>query len=49
MGVCVDDDLALVRLIGPWSWVGLSNQCAQVKPAITTHTGRDLMHGNMEH
>ena len=47
-GVCVDDGwlkqphLARVRLIEPWGWVGqyissaLSDQCGQLKPAITT-------------
>ena len=27
----------------------LRNQCAQVKPAITTHTRRDLLHGSTSH
>ena len=44
--------LARARLIGLWGWVKLhtccilSNQCAQVKPATSTHTrGRDVLHG----
>ncbi|CAL8243409.1 unnamed protein product [Lota lota] len=61
VGVCVDDGwfkqphLARVRLIGVWSWVRLhtcctlSNQCAQVKPAITTHSRRALRHRSMKH
>ena len=48
MGVSVDDggfeEPHLLSLIGCWVWVRLhtcsplSNQCAQVKPAISTHT-----------
>ena len=44
-----------VSLIGPWGWVRLhaccsvGNQCAQLKPSITTHTQGDFLRGNMEH
>ena len=54
-GVCVVDGwlkqphLARVRLIGLCGWVRLhtcctlSNQCSQVKPAITKHTQGDRL------
>ncbi|CAL8293927.1 unnamed protein product [Lota lota] len=43
--------LAWLSLIGIWGWVRLhtctlSNQCAQVKPAISTHTRGVLLDGN---
>ena len=46
--VCGGRRLARVRLIGLFGWVGLhtcrtlSNQCAQVKPAITTNTQGEI-------